>query len=152
MFFTNALRRLTFVLVSLLGLVILAGIFVWIDVFKDLINPTEIISAEDKYLGAGIFISAHYFAAVIEVIAMAVLTRCRWIPFKRGKTSVWLLSILGLLQILFYIWIIHSIRSVGFYPESVWALILLLPFGLACFWVRERNATHHQPISYDSYR
>ena len=152
MFFTNDLRRLTLVLVSLLGLVIVAGIFVWIDVLKDLINPTEIISAEDKYLGAGIFIFAYYFAAVIEVIAMAVLTRCRWVPFKRGKASVWLLSILGLLQILFYTWIIHSIRGIGFYPEGLWALILLLPFGLACFWVRERNTTHHKPISCDSHR
>ena len=138
MFLTNTFRRLALILVSFFGLLILAGIFVWIDIMNELLNPTEMISAENRYLGAGIFISLYYFAAVIEVLAVAVLTRCRWVPFKRGQVSVWLLSTLGLLQVLFYVWMISETNSGHFL-----APILLLPFGWSCFWVRRRTTTQH---------
>ncbi|MEO1619456.1 MAG: hypothetical protein AAFU53_00330 [Cyanobacteria bacterium J06632_3] len=77
MLITNALRRLTLAVASLLGLLIVAGIFVWIDILNELFNPAEIVPLEDKYLWAGLFISVYYFAAVIEAIAVAALTRHR---------------------------------------------------------------------------
>ena len=139
MLITNALRQLALAIASLLGLLIVAGIFVWIDILNELFNPAEIVPLEDKYLWAGLFISVYYFAAVIEAIAVAALTRHRWIPFNRGKISVRLLSLLGLLQVLFYVWMINDIRGLG---GNYWALILLIPFGFACVWSqRTTNAS-----------
>ena len=91
------LRIIILGLISLLGLLILAGIVTWWhDWWYGTLNPHKVQPTEDWTLGLGVAMMAIQLATAIEALLIGLVTRLRWIKFNRGRNALGLFSLMML--------------------------------------------------------
>lgn len=95
---SRLLRTIILGLISLLGVLILIGIAVWWhEWWYAVLNLDQARPTEDWMLELVIGMVYIQIAVAIETLLISLVTRFRWIQFKRGRLSVGLFSLLLLL-------------------------------------------------------
>ena len=132
--FTKMLRPVSLGLISLFGGLILVGLAIWIHYrIYGLLSPDKFRPLEDWLLRLKALSLILQITSAAEALVVSVLTRRRWLPYKQGRAVVWLLSLIGLSQVLFSIWAAYPAAV----SESlVGGIFILLPLGVACWLVK----------------
>lgn len=122
------LRIIILGLMSLLGVLILIGTAAWWhEWWYAILNPAQMRPTEDWMLGLVIGMVYIHIAVAIETLLISLVTRFRWIKFKRGRLLVGLFSLLLLLFALPLLKDIVLVRPRDFVLFLQYFLYLILP-------------------------
>ncbi|MEM8612723.1 MAG: hypothetical protein AAGF93_11960 [Cyanobacteria bacterium P01_H01_bin.105] len=125
---SKLLRTIILGLISLLGLLILIGFTAWWhEWWYGVLNPDQVRPIENWMLGLAIGTAYIQIAVAVETLLIGLVTRFRWIKFKRGRLIVGLFSLLLLLFALPLLKEIILVRPSDFVSFLQYLLYLILP-------------------------
>lgn len=130
---SKPLRALILGLISLLGVLILAGVVAWWHNWVyGMLNPDKVQPTEDWTLGLGLGIFVIQLATAVEVLLIGLATRLRWLKFNQGRNAVGLFSLIMLAFALSDFGGIASITAETVGISLLSLLYLMLPVIPAC--------------------
>ena len=125
---TKLLRTVILGLLGLLGLLICIGIAVWWhELWYGMLNPDKIEPARSWMLGLVLGMVYIQIAVTIETLLVGLVTRLRWIKYKRGRAIVGLFSLTTLLFALPLLTDIVLVRPGDIVSFLQFLLFLILP-------------------------
>ncbi|MEM9485801.1 MAG: hypothetical protein AAGA83_19150 [Cyanobacteria bacterium P01_F01_bin.116] len=132
MSFAKLLRIIILGLISLFGMLILIGLAAWCHYWLyGTLNPDKVMPAEDWELGLGVGSFFVQLSAAIEALLISLVTRLRWIKFKRGRLTAGLFALIPISYAIPAFLTAISDSYVNFWWVLLYELAIISPVVLA---------------------